>query len=37
MVACADTTAGAKRITIAAVAAAHTRANLPFHENASML
>ena len=38
MVACAHTTAGAtSRITSAAVAAAHTRAHLPFHENASML
>src|SRR5687767_13419142 len=37
MVACAQTTAGANRITNAAVAGAHARANLLYHENDSML
>src|SRR5688572_7352400 len=38
MAACAQTTAGAtNRITNAAVAGAHTRANLLYHENDSML
>src|SRR5688572_18892606 len=37
VMACAQTTAGAKRITSAAVVAAHTRPNFPNHENDSIL